>query len=213
MVDLTIITGTYNRPKHLLAMIHQVKYQDYRNPIEHIVVSDGPDYDAKNICREFGIRYMRCDPERIWGARPKDLGVTVASGRFVAFWDDDNVFFPFAISTLMAAVVNADVGIARVDNFCKRYSVKTSMPMPGWRADGLDYGCCIVRRELAQQCQFEIPGSVKRMAWFRKHKLTKTKRYRRFMHEQKFYDARWTKHVMALNPTIATSSITIGIHA
>jgi glycosyltransferase involved in cell wall biosynthesis len=113
-IDLTVITATWQHPKHLARTIRQVAESQHRLDCEHIIVSDGPDSQAETFCRLTGVRYVAL-PERAkaWGAACKDAGIAVAAGEYVCFWDDDNDYFPEALAVLYANTYGVDIGIAQ----------------------------------------------------------------------------------------------------
>ncbi len=152
--DLSVITATHQRPKHLALCLHQIQQQSVGNlRIESIVVSDGPDPQARYLSAAGGARYLELPrAQGQWGAAAKDAGLHAARGRYVCFWDDDNLYEPHALATLYAAAVGYDIGVVRVRALRRKQPGRVLIPR---RWDGtLRYGdidtmnVC-VRRELA----------------------------------------------------------------
>ena len=108
-IDLSVITATHRRPKHLAMCLEQFRLQSSGNlRVEQIVVSDGPDRQARYLATAAGARYIELDRTYgQWGAAAKDAGLTAARGNYVCLWDDDNRYAPHAAATLYAAACGA----------------------------------------------------------------------------------------------------------
>ncbi|MEZ6066059.1 MAG: glycosyltransferase family A protein [Planctomycetaceae bacterium] len=113
--DISVITATRQRPKHLEACLHHFRQQSLGGlRAEHIVVSDGPDDYARRQVQSYGARYDQL-PESAgqWGAAAKDRGIELARGRYVCFWDDDNWYEPHALATLYTTAFGFDIGVVQ----------------------------------------------------------------------------------------------------
>jgi glycosyltransferase involved in cell wall biosynthesis len=80
--------------------------------IDHIVISDGPDDEARAICAHFGVRYASI-PENCGNldAATRDFGAQFANAPYLTYWDDDNYYHKDAAMTIMAAVAREDPDI------------------------------------------------------------------------------------------------------
>lgn len=152
--DLSIITATYQRPKHLALCLAQVRAQSVGDlQLEHIVVADGPDPQARYLAETAGAKFLaRERPGGQWGAHAKDAGLAVARGAYVCFWDDDNRYEPHAAATLYTTAHGVDIGLVRIRALKRGQPGRILLPR---RWDGtLRYGdidtmnAC-VRREVA----------------------------------------------------------------
>lgn len=112
MALVSIITPTWNRHDTLLTRcIPSVADQEYDGPIEHIVVSDGPDEVLRN--KEFPphVRYFEL-PEHSpangrWGTKARLYGIEQARGDYLGYLDDDDKFRPLHVAGLVGLLENA----------------------------------------------------------------------------------------------------------
>jgi glycosyltransferase involved in cell wall biosynthesis len=156
LVDLSIITATHLRPKHLALCLAQVARQSLGSlTVEHLVVGDGPDPHARYLAEEAGATYLELDKSQgQWGAAAKDAGLAAARGRYVCFWDDDNHYAAHAAVTLFAAAHGFDIGVVRIQALKRQAVGRTLLPRQ-WdgtlRYGDIDTMNFCVRRELAMQ--------------------------------------------------------------
>jgi organic radical activating enzyme len=111
--DISVVTNTWKRHKDLIRCIEFVKKQ--KGNIEHIVVSDGPDDEVKEICKQYKVR-CKCikrnnDQGRSNGHYAKDVGIDMAKGRYICLWDDDNYYYDDAIENLYLCANGYDIGV------------------------------------------------------------------------------------------------------
>lgn len=153
-IQLSVITSTRLRPKHLSLCLEQYRRQSLGNlRVEHIIVADGPDPQARFLAESAGAQFIALpQPAGQWGAVAKDAGLAAARGEYVCFWDDDNLYEPHALATLFTAACGVDIGIVRIRALKRGRPGRVLLPR---RWDGtLRYGdidtmnAC-VRRELA----------------------------------------------------------------
>lgn len=116
MIDfplVSVIIPTYKRPEFLEKTLRAVHEQTYKN-LEIIVVSDGCSEKNKEIIEQcvFPIIYIEQDN---WGgpASPRNRGVREASGEFIAFCDEDDIWVPDKIFLQISAMLqNPDYGLS-----------------------------------------------------------------------------------------------------
>lgn len=150
--DLSVITATRQRPKHLALCLDQFRRQSLGNlRVEQIVVSDGPDPQARYLAGD--ARYFELDPARgQWGAAAKDAGLAAAGGEYVCFWDDDNLYEPHALAALLAAAYGVDIGIVQCRLRKREQPGRITLPRRWdgvFRYGDIDTMNFCVRRELA----------------------------------------------------------------
>jgi glycosyltransferase involved in cell wall biosynthesis len=99
MTKVSVIISTYNRYKFLINAINSVKTQTYKN-IEIIVVNDGStetEYYIKSI-KGIKMYHLKKNSKDVIGfpcmSIPKNYGLKKATGDYIAFLDDDDIWFP-----------------------------------------------------------------------------------------------------------------------
>ena len=154
--DLTVITPTHDRHKEIQSVLDQVRCQVRAGLlIEHIVVADGHDPVVESMCKRGKARYAFCEHEGHWGCAPRDHGVSLAQGRYVCFFDDDNMHHPHALLTLFAAAYGFDIGVAQCIIIRPSGKQVPIPPVVFWNghfeSGNIDTMCFCVRTELARQ--------------------------------------------------------------
>ena len=101
MDKVSVVIPTYNRFKYLLNTVKSVKEQTYSN-IEIIVVNDCSEekeyyeYDWKE--NNITIVHLEKNSKTIFGYAcagfVRNKGIEVSSGKYIAFCDDDDIWFP-----------------------------------------------------------------------------------------------------------------------
>ena len=108
---VSIIVPTYNRVDYLEKTLASIIAQTY-TPIEIIVVDDGsPNNDTEMLCNALDVTYLKI-PNSGGPATPRNKGFEIASGDFIAFLDDDDLWLPHKIETQVAILKkNKNFGI------------------------------------------------------------------------------------------------------
>lgn len=129
---VTVVTPTWQRHKNLITCIEQVKNQDFKKPYEHIIVSDGPDEEVEVICSYYNIKFKCIERNKSTdnskGHLARDEGIKMASGTFIVLWDDDNIYFNHALSTLYATTKHYDIGICDIYFQMRHPDTKSTFP-------------------------------------------------------------------------------------
>lgn len=101
---VTVLMSTYNRRRYLPIAIHSVLAQTYRN-FEFIIIRDGGQ-EVRDIVEGFNddrIRLIdRC--ENRGKAHSLNQAVQMARGKYICYIDDDDLFYPHHIETLVRAI-------------------------------------------------------------------------------------------------------------
>jgi glycosyltransferase involved in cell wall biosynthesis len=97
---VSVVIPTYQRPAFLDRAIESVLAQSYR-PLEVIVVEDGS-HDAKDVVSRYGDRVHYVWQENQGAAVTRNTGAAVAQGSWLAFLDDDDVWFPEKLDRQLA---------------------------------------------------------------------------------------------------------------
>lgn len=195
MLDITVITPTHNRPAQLALCQSQFRQQSVGSlRCEHLVVSDGIDPHARHLCERFGARYLeRSQPGGQWGSLARDVGIREARGRYLVFWDDDNLYEPHALATLFAAACEADIGVVQTRYRCRTRAGEIAIPRQ-WSgqfvAGDVDTMCVCVRQTLAVQETWEQQPAPQSIAT----------------------DWDWLSRLMLRQPTVRFVRVAIGWH-
>jgi glycosyltransferase involved in cell wall biosynthesis len=99
---VSVIVPTYGRPAMLERALSSILRQSYRQ-FEIVVVNDGGVDVAENIRRldhEGRIKYVR-HGSNLGLAAARNTGIGQARGKYVAYLDDDDVFYPDHLMTLV----------------------------------------------------------------------------------------------------------------
>ena len=120
---VSILIPTYNRPQYLSEALASALYQSYKN-LQVIVVADGGQ-DVSDIINSFN------DPRLIFISRKENRGkafslnqaLARAEGKYIAYLDDDDIYYPHHIETLVDALEEqTDYQVAYSDlykTYCK----------------------------------------------------------------------------------------------
>lgn len=125
---VSIIIPTYKRAIHLGSCLESVLNQTYKN-IEIIVVDDNePDSDYRrnteqimnNYINNPKITYVKHSQNRN-GAAARNTGIKLAKGKYIAFLDDDDLFFPTKIEEQIRFIQQANSNIKACYCMCEKY--------------------------------------------------------------------------------------------
>jgi glycosyltransferase involved in cell wall biosynthesis len=107
-MSITVITPTWQRHDILInRCLPSVAAQTV--PVEHIVVSDGPDPVLRELLASTDVMYIEVDEHHTEGVNvggwARNRGLEFASGDLIAYLDDDNVFRPDHVELLANALI------------------------------------------------------------------------------------------------------------
>jgi glycosyltransferase involved in cell wall biosynthesis len=114
---VTVVVTTYNRPAMLAEALESVAAQTFRD-FELIVVNDaGEDVSAiVNRFDHFDITHIR-HAQNKGHAGARNTAIRQARGRYMAFLDDDDIFYPDHLERLVAcAMAHPDAAIVYADS-------------------------------------------------------------------------------------------------
>lgn len=117
MVEVSVITAAYNSANVIERNIRSVGTQSLQ-PKEHIIIDDGSVDDTGSIAdglrREFpNLRVIR--QAHGGAATARNAGIAVATGRFVAFLDSDDVWTEHKLATQIGFMAANDVAFSYGD--------------------------------------------------------------------------------------------------
>jgi spore maturation protein CgeB len=115
---VSIVLPTKDRPQFLKEALQSISGQTYGN-IEVIVVNDGGE-DVENVLSQFmdklKIIYKK-NHERKGPAAARNLGLREARGKYIAYLDDDDIFYPEHIETLVGFLERTGSKVAYSDSY------------------------------------------------------------------------------------------------
>lgn len=107
---IAIVTPTYRRTSLLVPFLRQVIRQDY-HAWRLVIVHDGDDWQTRELVKTYGAGderiYFANTEKRAndFGVTPRLLGVKLIAhcdlADYIVFWDDDNAFFPGALTSIV----------------------------------------------------------------------------------------------------------------
>lgn len=120
MDKITIVIPTYNRFEYLMNTISSIQNQTYKN-IEIIVVNDCStqkeyyEHEWKNII----IIHLPQNTKKLFGyacaGYVRNQGIQKATGKYMAFCDDDDIWFPNKLELQINAMKNTNCKMSSTD--------------------------------------------------------------------------------------------------
>lgn len=156
---ITAVTPTWKRAALLASRcIPSVQAQTYAGPVEHVVVSDGPDAELTvppglGIRLEFLAGHESAPNRGIWARR---RGAELADGELVAYLDDDNAWRPDHLAVLAEALEESGADFAYSRARCTEpggltWTIGSDPPQFGQ----IDTSLIVHRRELLEVATWE----------------------------------------------------------
>ena len=115
---VSVIVPTYNRPDQFIAAAESILAQTYRN-LEIVVVNDGGidiEPTVSSLNRRHSITYVKHAENRGLAAA-RNTGIKVARGKYIAYLDDDDLFYPRHVETLVRALESGEHKVAYTDAY------------------------------------------------------------------------------------------------
>lgn len=97
---VSVLVATLGRPtleRALTSITSQTKEGD-----QVLVIGATPEIEAR--AKAAGCDFVQCPPGNNWGGREREVGLQHATGEYVAFLDDDDIYFPDALDAMHAAM-------------------------------------------------------------------------------------------------------------
>lgn len=115
---VSVIVPTYNRPEMLVGAIRSILNQTYPE-VEILVVNDAG-IDVEGILtflnQKRTITYVKHDRNRGLAAA-RNTGLKLARGKYIAYLDDDDIYFPDHLETLVSGLQTSRLKVAYTDAF------------------------------------------------------------------------------------------------
>lgn len=115
---VSIIVRTCNRPDVLKETLISIRNQTYKN-IEVVIVEDGKDISKKMLDEEFSdlnIKYFSFG-ENVGRCKAGNKALSMATGKYFNFLDDDDLFYEDHIETLVGELENSNKKVAYTTAF------------------------------------------------------------------------------------------------
>jgi glycosyltransferase involved in cell wall biosynthesis len=115
---VSVIVPTYKRVDLLRRTLKSLSEQSYSR-FEVIVVNDaGPDVQevVNSFKQMMEIKYL-CHPFNRGLAAARNTGIKAAKGKYIAYLDDDDIYYPNHLETLIQFLENSDFKIAYTDAY------------------------------------------------------------------------------------------------
>ena len=128
---VSVIIPTYNRFDYLVNAIDSVNKQTYR-PIEILVVNDNSKderyykYDFQSILKnikDITLVIHHCknsSKEKLGyscGSVPRNIGISLSKGKYIAFLDDDDIWLPNKLSIQINQMIMQNINFSCTDGF------------------------------------------------------------------------------------------------
>jgi len=114
---VSVIVTTYNRKKLLKETINSILNQTYKN-FELIVVDNYSNYDFFNHIKSFNddriIAFQNQNNEII--AVNRNFGIRKAKGEYIAFCDDDDIWYPYKLTCQLKKFKNNPYGLCSTNH-------------------------------------------------------------------------------------------------
>ena len=118
---ISVIVRTVDRPFYLRECLASIIFQDYPN-IEIVLINDGGP-SIKEILAELpqhrNIRLVELDTP-VGRSASANIGLDEARGEYLAFLDDDDIYYPFHLSTLREAANIQNSSVVYSDAVCAK---------------------------------------------------------------------------------------------
>jgi len=113
---ISVIVPTFNRPQMLMESVKSILSQTYQN-FEIIVVNDaGEDIsEILNSINDNRIRYIQ-HTENKGRSASKNSGIKSAKGKYIAYLDDDDIYFQDHFETLINELEKGEFKVAYTDS-------------------------------------------------------------------------------------------------
>jgi glycosyltransferase involved in cell wall biosynthesis len=159
---VSVITPTWVRPVALRRAIDSVRAQTYR-PVEHIVISDGPDPTfaiTMDNPAYSDVRFAMLEtksPYR-WGHLCRLMGIEMAKGEFIAYLDDDNAWRPQHLELIVAQIIASGAGFGYGKSMFRDRGTDYELGCPPPMLGQIDTSMIVHRTEILEYATWRDEG-------------------------------------------------------
>ncbi|RMG41900.1 MAG: glycosyltransferase [Candidatus Dadabacteria bacterium] len=113
---VSIIVRTVNRPAYLREALASIRRQDY-SPVEAVIVNDGGPSVEDLVAEELAdFNYKLIENKNSLGrAVAGNIGIDNSAGEFIGFLDDDDILYPYHVSTLLETAQSTEHQVVYAD--------------------------------------------------------------------------------------------------
>lgn len=107
---ISVVVPTYNRANLLEVTLNSILKQTYKN-IEIIVVSDASKDETASVVRKYDdprIKFFDLKENLKYPSKVRNFGISQASGEFIAFCDDDDIWVDDKLDKQIRCLLNSD---------------------------------------------------------------------------------------------------------
>lgn len=117
MPKISVIVPTFNRPESLKEALGSIMGQTFQD-FEVIVVNDCG-ADVSDVVASFRVDKMTCLRHEVNKglAATRNTGLRAATGKYIAYLDDDDIYYPDHLRTLVDFLESTSYRIAYADTF------------------------------------------------------------------------------------------------
>lgn len=181
-MDLSVIIPSV-RPTTLAHVVQYLHNQSYSGlQVEFIIIQESDPILYNTIRYPINSTIIRQPPHHDCGANARDLGITQSTGKYLIFWDDDNIYYPHALATVFSVANGFDIGVVKIRHRGIVIPINKS-----FKAGDIDSMCFCVARHIATKVKWTDEGG-------------------------RFNDFRYITKTAGLATTINHSPIIIGEH-
>ncbi|TMS92555.1 glycosyl transferase [Pseudoalteromonas sp. S201] len=120
---ISVIIPLYNAENYILETLESVKSQTYQN-IELIIVDNASTDNSLLLVREFinslshsNVKVIECEVNSGGPAKPRNLGIDLAEGEFIAFLDSDDVWHNEKLERQILSMLDNDLNFTSTRSF------------------------------------------------------------------------------------------------
>lgn len=162
-ITTSVIIRTCNRPKELQRALDSVRKQTIL-PNEVIIVEDGPAHSYGTVRKffdELNIVY-RATEEHIGRANAANIGLQLASGTYINFLDDDDLFLPHHIETMLNTIMKKSVDAVHTPAIERKI-------IQNWYKDVIKYDVAFQKEVIFYRNMFPIQAVMFKRELFEKY--------------------------------------------
>jgi glycosyltransferase involved in cell wall biosynthesis len=174
---ISIIVPIYNVENYIRECIDSILNQTLKN-IEVILINDGSPDKCPSICEEYArqdSRVIVIHQNNQGSSSARNSGIKIATGKYLAFVDSDDIISPLMFETLINNGKNADIIECNVTQHKEKLQIsKEFFQIKEYRenilaeylkSNKVGVWCRIYRREMIQNIAFEVGAFSEDVMW------------------------------------------------